>query len=120
VTVARERLEEEGMGRLARATDFWVVFLHGEREGGAEVAESWDLQITERDLRKLEAVGEPYLVGVVTGTAIRVGRRALDGLPTSLALYLLTHPALELVPDSPCRGDRQVLALRPCSLRWAI
>jgi hypothetical protein len=77
---------------------------------------SWDLQVTERDLKRLEDAGEPYLVGVVTlGSATRVGRdgRVTD-LPSGVALYpLLTHPSLELVPGFSLQGiDRQVLELR--------
>lgn len=116
VTIDRRRLGEEGMAQLARATDFWVAFLHGERQGGEEDPESWDLQITERDLRKLEDLDEPYLVGVVTlGNGSRIAR---DGRSTrlspSVSLYsLLTHPALELVPGFSLQGiDRQVLELR--------
>ncbi|HRC87606.1 MAG TPA: hypothetical protein PK413_18575, partial [Thermoanaerobaculia bacterium] len=61
---------------LASAADFLVVFLYGQRPPEREEATAWDLQKVEKDLRLVEKLGRPYLLGVVTlGRSFHLGPR---------------------------------------------
>ncbi len=110
--LARRDLERPGAAEAARAGDFVVCFLYGQRPGEVEDADAWDLRAVEGNLARLEALGRPYLLGVSTvGTLVwsgpggrEKGRANRPGLSS-----LVVERALELVPGFTLQGvDRQV------------
>ncbi len=77
VAVAPEWLDDEAMAEVASHVDSFVVWAYGQRpaelEGRGFVPERWDLRQIDLALGKLEELGRPYHVGVVTlNTALRV------------------------------------------------
>jgi hypothetical protein len=116
VTIPRTALGDRDLPRVAKLTDFWVVFLFGQRPGEAEEFSFWDFYRTEQDARRVDALGEPFLLGVSTlATCSRLGP---DGgvreVRTAFRLFpLLVHRGLERVPGSLLLGvDCQVVELR--------
>lgn len=115
-TVPRAALGDRELPRLADLTDFWVVFLFGQRPGEREELAYWDFFRTEQDARRLEEIGEPFLLGVSTvATLSRLDARGeVREERTAFRLApLLGHRSLEMVAGSLLLGvDRQVVELR--------
>jgi len=116
ITVPRAALGDRELARLADLTDFWVVFLFGQRPGEQEDLAYWDFHATEQDARRVEAIGEPFLLGASTlATLSRLGARGeVREERTAFHLFpLLAHRSLERVSGSLLLGvDRQVVELR--------
>lgn len=66
VSLDRRWLAAKEARQLAKAADFVVPFLYGQRQGEREDSSAWDLRKVEQNLRTLDDWGEPYLIGVVT------------------------------------------------------
>ncbi len=108
-TVERTWLGEKALPDLARAVDFLVPFLYGQRPGEPEDAAAWDLRRVEENLRQVEAQGSRYLVGVVTlARTLEIGGRGAETTRVSLPA-LVRNPALELAIGFSLEGlDRSV------------
>jgi hypothetical protein len=111
-TLERGRLKDEGARDVADALDFLVAFLYGQRPGEAEDPSAWDMESVEGNVRALEGLGRPYMIGVITlGGAVH---RARDGrnlaVTTRLDLgSLVANPRFELKPGFSLEGvDRQI------------
>ena len=115
-TVTRAEIERPELAELAEAVDFLVVFAYGQRPGEPEDPDAWDLQAVEAGVRRLDALGRPYLLGAVTvGTAIwrdRSGKTRGTSAELDLA-ELVREPRLELKRGFSLEGiDRQVYEFR--------
>jgi hypothetical protein len=112
VTVGRRWLDQPQIERVAKAADFVVCFLYGQRPGAEEDPQAWDLQAVEANLRRLEKLGRKYFLGVITlGSASHLGRGGeVLGYETALSLApLVANPALELKHGFTLQGiDRLV------------
>lgn len=117
-TVDRRRLTgdsegelSEGVEALARRADFLVAFLYGQRPDEEEDPSAWDLEAVTRGLGRLDALGCPYLLGVVTlGRALRLnGSGGVEASTTEGHLRdLVENPALALQRGFTLEGiDRQ-------------
>ena len=115
VTLPRELLgnaaQADATEELLEHTDFVACFLYGVRPGGRDGDAAWDFRHVERSVRALDALEEPYLVGVVT---LATAQRLRDGTPAgelpglSLA-ELAWNQSLRLSPGFLLEGlDRQV------------
>ena len=115
VTLPRELLgnaaQADATEELFEHTDFVACFLYGVRSGERDGDAAWDFRQVERSVRALDALEEPYLVGVVT---LATARRWRDGAPAgelpglSLA-ELAWNQSLRLSPGFLLEGvDRQV------------
>lgn len=115
VDIARDALGREHLAELARAVDFSVCFLYGQRPGETEDPDAWDLQSVERNVRELEGLGGRYLLGAaLVGGVQRLGPGGKAKEASSLPSLrdLVAQPALELVPGFSLEGvDRQVFEL---------
>jgi len=115
IDLPREGLGREHLAELARAVDYSVCFLYGQRPGEAEDPDAWDLQSVERSVRRLEGLDARYLLGAaLVGSVERLGPGgSAKGATSSLSLReLVAQPALELVPGFSLEGvDRQVFEL---------
>lgn len=70
VTVQRAWLGNELLKPALEHTDFFVPFLFGQRIDEKEDPAAWDLAVIERSLQAADALGRPYLLGVIDlGTA---------------------------------------------------
>jgi hypothetical protein len=111
VTATRQALAEESIREVLEPADLVVAFLYGVREGEREAPEAWDLRHVEAGVRRLEALAEPYLVGVVTrGVALHLRGGAPVGeiAGTSLA-EMAWNRSLRLQHGFSLSGvDRQV------------
>jgi hypothetical protein len=76
-TVASGWLEWEEMEGLAEAVHFLACFVYGQRPGAPERPDFWDFDVVESRLRRLEAWGRDYLVGV--NTLATLDRRRRNG-----------------------------------------
>jgi len=115
IDVARTGLDREGLAELARAVDYVVCFLYGQRPGEPEAPDAWDLQAVERNVGRLEKLEARYLLGAaLVGSVQRIGPkgRVLEATSTPSLRELVAQPALELVPGFSLEGvDRQVFEL---------
>jgi hypothetical protein len=106
-SLARERLRA-GRGRgLAATADFVVCFLYGQLPGVADDPEAWNPARARDDITALEALGAPYLVGVVVlGSAQRLSPSGELRESTTLAGLkdLAVEPALLLSIGDPLSG----------------
>jgi hypothetical protein len=111
VTVSRQALTSEAVREVLEPADLAVAFLYGAREGEADAPESWDLQHVTAAVRRLEELGEPYLVGAVirgAATQLRGGQEVAEVSGTSLA-EMAWNRALRLQHGFSLAGvDRQV------------
>jgi hypothetical protein len=103
VSVDPAWLEEDGIVALAQGVDFLIAWIYGQRpealatEGFLD--ELWDLQQVDLALRRLETVGSPYLVAVVTSGAtlhLDRGGGVREMRPGGLLFPLATHGGLHL------------------------
>lgn len=113
VTLPRGLLDDPAAEDLARAADFVVAFLYGQRdhEPGDDPA-AWDFQEVSAGLDRLEALGQEYLLGVST-----VGRLLVEGddaVVTRIHLFdLVESPAFEERFGMSLQGiDRRVYDYR--------
>lgn len=98
----RAHLGAEGAEALARAADFTVTPLYGQRPGEAESAAAWKLDQVLADAARLEELGGRYMIEVVTlGAAYRLGSGGgrEDSTTEATLADLARNPALE-----PTRG----------------
>lgn len=83
-SVPRSWMARSGLEGVVHAADAVVAFLYGQRADEPEDAKAWDFVQVERDLERLEAMGEPYFLGLTTlGVARRLSR---DGETTAATL----------------------------------
>lgn len=111
VTVSRQALAREAVREALEPADLAVAFLYGTREGEADAPEAWDLQHVQAGVRRLEALGEPYLVGAVTrGVAVQLrGGRPVAELAGASLAELAWNRSLRLQHGFSLAGlDRQV------------
>lgn len=109
VTLPRGYLGESGARDLARVADALLVFLYGQKPRETEDPGAWELATVEQGLRRLEELGEDYLVGVVT--LGRLQRQGGSGEATTLAglRRLLDRSGLETTFGFSLEGiDRRV------------
>lgn len=108
-----ERLDAPEAERLAEAADFVVCPLYGQRPEEDEAEARWRLDSVVERVRRLEALGADYLVGVATlGAAYRLGPdgRRLDATAAADLPALVRDRALERTRDRLLEGwDRRVL-----------
>jgi len=70
VSVQRSWIGDAALKLALEQVDFFVPFLFGQRVDEREDAEAWDLTSIERSLRAADALGRPYLLGIIDlGTA---------------------------------------------------
>src|SRR5581483_8791798 len=74
LTVPRDAVGSDVLAEAAKSTDFLVAFLYGVREGENDDSAAWDFQQVQIAARKLDALGEPFLLGVVVRGAATVVR----------------------------------------------
>jgi hypothetical protein len=97
----RGELAADGARKVARAVDFLVANLYGQRPGEAKEAAAWDLSQVEAALRQLDKLGRDYLVEVVTvGQArhdsVAGGAAAAEATTRGSLGELVRSPLLEL------------------------
>jgi hypothetical protein len=114
-SLGRDDLDAPDLERVAEAVDFVVPFLYGQRVQEQEDGEAWDFVRLERQLRRLEEVGVPYLLGVVTlGTATHLSDEgAVKARTTGLSLQeILWNRDLKLRPGFSLEGvNRRVYSV---------
>ncbi len=114
--VSRDTLSEEGLEELGEAVDFVVCDLYGQLPGIAEDTDYWDLLAVERDVKRLEELAIPYLIGVATVGSVTWldGKGQAKGHAMNLSLMnLVADRNLELTHGFTLEGiDRQVYGLR--------
>ena len=112
-TLPRDAFAADGIEELTAATDFVVSFLYGIREGDPDDPAAWDFQQVQAAAKKLAALEEPFLVGVVVRgavTLLRGGAEAGEIAGASLA-ELAWNRRLRLRHGFSLEGvDRQVYA----------
>ncbi len=128
VSLQRDWIGDPALEELARAVDFVVPFLYGQRVDETEDGKAWDFVELEIRLQKLEALGVPYLIGVVTlGTATHLNASGgVRARSTRLSLQeILWNRALKLRPGFSLEGvNRRVYAVaaeKPARLgKWQL
>jgi hypothetical protein len=115
VTVPRELLGDPEREKLAEdlvePADFVVSFLYGTRAGEGESDTHWDFRSVERNVRALDQLERPYLVGVVTRATVQHLRDGVvaGDLPGVSLGELAWNQSLRLRPGFLLEGiDRQV------------
>jgi hypothetical protein len=106
-SLQRDWVREAEVGEIARAVDFVVPFLYGQRIEEPEDGEAWDFVELERKLRILEEIGSPYMLGVVVlGTATYLGGDSrVKARRTALSLQeILWNRDLKLRPGFSLEG----------------
>ncbi len=115
-SVRRSWLVDEATAKVARAVDYCVIFLYGQRPGEADEPSAWDLQEVSRTLQAAEALKRPYVAGVITlGSATHQGPRgeALEWTSTLSLSDLARNPRLKLQGGFTLEGlDRSVYGFR--------
>ncbi len=66
LSVQRPWLKRQGLAEVAKRVDYIVPFLYGQRVNERESSEAWDFITLERRMQTVEALGVPYMLGVVT------------------------------------------------------
>lgn len=120
VELDRRRLGEKATAEIAAAVDGVVVFLYGQRPGEPDDPAAWSLDQVESELGRLEALGRPYRVGVVSlGEAVILGRGGeRRGATTRVSLARLAGdpaltPSRDLVLEPLDRRVQVFDAVRP-------
>ncbi len=108
----RQWVGSVGYAELSKATDFLVVFLYGQRVHELEDLAAWDQTEIERQLQQIEALAQPYLLGLVTlGTATHLTSGGqVRARTTRISLpEVLWNRALKLQPGfTLAAGSRRV------------
>ncbi|MCP3963507.1 MAG: hypothetical protein GY719_37200 [bacterium] len=114
-SLKRDWLDEPGVEQVARAVDFVVPFLYGQRVDETEDGKAWDFVELEIKLQKIEHWGTPYMIGVIElGTATHLGvKGAVKARTTRLSLQeMLWNRDLKLRPGFSLEGvNRRVYAV---------
>ena len=116
IDLERRALDRPEVAELATSADFVVCFLYGQRGGESEDPKAWDLREVETNVRKLEAMGVDYLLGVaVVGAAQWTGPAGrVQATSSAISLRsLVDDRSLELVPGFSLQGiDRQLFEFK--------
>jgi hypothetical protein len=111
----RDWLTDPKIAEVAKAVDFVVPFLYGQRIEEPEEGEAWDFVELEHKLRILEEIGSPYMLGVITlGTATHLSAESkVKARRTALSLKeILWNRDLKLRPGFSLEGvNRRVYAV---------
>lgn len=110
VTVQRAWLGNEQLKLALEKVDFFVPFLFGQRIDEKEDAGAWDLATIERALRSADAVGRPYVLGIVDlGTATwSNGSGTVKERVTKISMKdLVRNPSLQLRPGFSLEGTNR-------------
>ncbi len=114
-SLQRDWLMEEKLSQVAKAVDFVVPFLYGQRIEEPEDGDAWDFIALERRLRLLEDIRTPYMLGlIVLGTATHLGEESrVKARRTGLSLQeILWNRDLKLRPGFSLEGvNRRVYAV---------
>lgn len=114
-SLQRDWLLDPKIAAVAKAVDFVVPFLYGQRIEEPEDGDAWDFIELERKLRILEEIGRPYLLGVITlGTATHLNAESrVKARRTALSLQeILWNRDLKLRPGFSLEGvNRRVYAV---------
>lgn len=103
VTLPRSLLDDPAAEDVARAADFVVAFLYGQRDHEAgDDPTAWDFQEVSASLERLEALGQQYLLGVST-----VGRLIVEGDDA-----VVTRVHLSDLVESPAFEERFGMSLQ--------
>ena len=115
-SIRRSWLADEAVGKVARAVDYCVVFVYGQRPGEDDDPSAWDLQEVGKTLRAAEALKGPYVAGVITlGSATHQGVRgeSLEWTSTLGLGDLVRNPRLKMQGGFTLEGlDRSVYGFR--------
>lgn len=72
-SLQRVWIDDPEVEKVADSVDFVVPFLYGQRVNEREDGKAWDFVELEIQLQKIESLGAPYMIGVVTlGTATQL------------------------------------------------
>ena len=114
-SLLRAWIDRPAIEKVAKAVDFVVPFLYGQRVDEAEDGKAWDYIELELQLQKLEEIGVPYLIGVVgLGTATHLNSAGgVKARTTRLSLQqILWNRSLKLRPGFSLEGvNRRVYAV---------
>ncbi len=114
-SLKRGWIDRPAIEKVARAVDFVVPFLYGQRVDETEDGKAWDYIELELQLQKLEELGVPYLIGVVgLGTAAHLGTSgSVKARTTRLSLKeVVWNRDLKLRPGFSLEGvNRRVYAV---------
>lgn len=117
-TVARVDVEagSEELKALAKAVDFMVPELYGQRPKQADVKAAWDFGRLEKNVETLENLAVPYQVGVVTlGTAAYADRKGkVNEQTTEMTMQqVMADRNIRMQPGFALEGtDRRIYVLR--------
>jgi hypothetical protein len=87
-SLSRTALGEEAAPKVARAVDYIVAFVYGQRPREADATAAWDFQEVKKTLARVEALKAPYLAGVISLGAARHESASGQVLETTTALDL--------------------------------
>ncbi|MEE8526644.1 MAG: hypothetical protein V3T72_22130 [Thermoanaerobaculia bacterium] len=114
-SLKRDWLLDPKIAAVAKAVDFVVPFLYGQRIEEPEDGDAWDFIELERKLRILEEIGTPYLLGVIAlGTATHLSAESrVKARRTALSLQeILWNRDLKLRPGFSLEGvNRRVYSV---------
>ncbi len=114
-SLKRSWVDHPAIADVAKAVDFVVPFLYGQRVDEAEDGKAWDYIELELQLQKLEQLGVPYLIGVIgLGTATHLSEGgAVKARTTRLSLQeIVWNRDLKLRPGFSLEGvNRRVYAV---------
>ena len=115
ITLRRAWIDRPGIEEVCKTVDFVVPFLYGQRVDEAEDGRAWDYIELELQLRKLEELGVPYLIGVIgLGTATHLSAEGgVKARTTRLSLKeIVWNRDLRLRPGFSLEGvNRRVYAV---------
>jgi hypothetical protein len=127
VTVQRSWLGNELLKPALEHADFFVPFLFGQRIDEREDNAAWDLANVERQLQAADALGHPYLLGIVDlGTATWSKGGVVKERVTKISMKeLVRNPDIQLRPGFSLEGtNRRVYTFevqRPTELAgWSL
>ena len=115
-SIRRSWLGDEAVGKVARAVDYCVVFVYGQRPGEDDEPSAWDLQEVGKTLKAVEALKSPYMAGIISlGSATHQGAHgeAREWTSTLALGDLVRNPRLKLQGGFTLEGlDRSVYGFR--------
>ncbi len=127
-SLRRDWLDDPGIADVGKAVNFVVPFLYGQRIYEEEDGSAWDFVELERKLRRLEEIGTPYMLGVISlGAATHLSSRGgVKGRRTGLSLQqILWNRSLKLRPGFSLEGVNrrvyEVAAEKPTRVgKWEV
>jgi hypothetical protein len=90
--------------------DFFVPFLFGQRIDEREDASAWDLGNLEKSLHAADALGRPYLLGIIdlgTATWSNRGGTVKERVTKMSMKDLVSNPAIQLRPGFSLEGTNR-------------